>query len=66
MVAKTGEVSSCAYNDKCRYSHDLDAFKAQVEDTSCRQTDNERILIVMFVIWIAYGLNVYVMNAETC
>lgn len=26
-VAKSGKVSSCAYGDKCRYSHDTEAFK---------------------------------------
>lgn len=29
-VAKSGDVSSCPYKDKCRFSHDLDGFKAQV------------------------------------
>ncbi|KAI7736180.1 hypothetical protein M8C21_012627 [Ambrosia artemisiifolia] len=29
MVAKTGTVDSCSYNDKCRLSHDIQAFKAQ-------------------------------------
>ncbi|KAJ7967238.1 tRNA-dihydrouridine(47) synthase [NAD(P)(+)] [Quillaja saponaria] len=28
-IAKTGDVSSCPYNDKCRFSHDLEAFMAQ-------------------------------------
>ncbi|XP_043709603.1 tRNA-dihydrouridine(47) synthase [NAD(P)(+)]-like isoform X1 [Telopea speciosissima] len=28
-VAKTGTVSSCRYGDNCRFSHDLEAFKAQ-------------------------------------
>ncbi|KAF5727179.1 FMN-linked oxidoreductases superfamily protein isoform 1 [Tripterygium wilfordii] len=28
-VAKTGNVSSCSYGDKCRSSHDVEAFKAQ-------------------------------------
>ncbi|KAF7810829.1 tRNA-dihydrouridine(47) synthase [NAD(P)(+)]-like [Senna tora] len=28
-VAKTGDISSCPYNDKCRFSHDFEAFKAQ-------------------------------------
>ncbi|KAL3613978.1 hypothetical protein CASFOL_042052 [Castilleja foliolosa] len=28
-VAKSGKVSSCPYNENCRYSHDLEAFKAQ-------------------------------------
>lgn len=28
-VAKSGKVSSCAYGDKCRFSHDIEAFKAQ-------------------------------------
>lgn len=27
-VAKSGKVSSCAYGDKCRFSHDMEAFKA--------------------------------------
>ncbi|GMN55806.1 hypothetical protein TIFTF001_024912 [Ficus carica] len=31
-VAKTGDVSSCPYNDKCRFSHDVEAFKAQKPD----------------------------------
>ncbi|KAK6916652.1 Zinc finger, CCCH-type [Dillenia turbinata] len=31
-VAKTGDVSSCRYNNKCRFSHDLEAFKAQKPD----------------------------------
>ncbi|CAA0807685.1 tRNA-dihydrouridine(47) synthase [Striga hermonthica] len=31
-VAKSGDVSSCQYNEKCRYSHDLEAFKAQKPD----------------------------------
>ncbi|KAI4300087.1 hypothetical protein L6164_033503 [Bauhinia variegata] len=28
-IAKTGHISSCPYNDKCRFSHDLEGFKAQ-------------------------------------
>lgn len=28
-VAKTGNVNSCPYSDKCRFSHDLEAFKAE-------------------------------------
>ncbi|TKY75454.1 tRNA-dihydrouridine(47) synthase of NAD(P)(+) [Spatholobus suberectus] len=28
-IAKTGDVSSCPYKDKCRFSHDLEGFKAQ-------------------------------------
>ncbi|KAL3515087.1 hypothetical protein ACH5RR_021989 [Cinchona calisaya] len=28
-VAKSGEVGSCCYGEKCRFSHDLEAFKAQ-------------------------------------
>ncbi|XP_047168574.1 tRNA-dihydrouridine(47) synthase [NAD(P)(+)]-like isoform X1 [Vigna umbellata] len=29
QIAKTGDVSSCLYKDKCRFSHDLEGFKAQ-------------------------------------
>lgn len=29
-VAKSGKVSACPYNDKCRFSHDVEAFKAEV------------------------------------
>ncbi|CAH9125082.1 unnamed protein product [Cuscuta epithymum] len=29
VVAKAGKVSACAYNDRCRFSHDLEAFIAQ-------------------------------------
>ncbi|PHT59042.1 tRNA-dihydrouridine(47) synthase [NAD(P)(+)]-like [Capsicum baccatum] len=28
-VAKSGKVSACPYNDKCRFSHDVEAFKAE-------------------------------------
>ncbi|CAJ1973020.1 unnamed protein product [Sphenostylis stenocarpa] len=28
-ISKTGDVSSCPYKDKCRFSHDLEGFKAQ-------------------------------------
>ncbi|XP_021848053.1 tRNA-dihydrouridine(47) synthase [NAD(P)(+)]-like isoform X2 [Spinacia oleracea] len=28
-VARTGEISSCIYADKCRFSHDLEAYKSQ-------------------------------------
>lgn len=35
-IAKTGDVSSCPYNDKCRFSHDLEAFKAQVRNVTKR------------------------------
>ncbi|KAF2321544.1 hypothetical protein GH714_000364 [Hevea brasiliensis] len=28
-VAKSEDVSSCAYGDKCRFSHDIEAFKAE-------------------------------------
>ncbi|XP_027353940.1 tRNA-dihydrouridine(47) synthase [NAD(P)(+)]-like isoform X2 [Abrus precatorius] len=28
-IAKTGDVNSCPYKDKCRFSHDLEGFKAQ-------------------------------------
>ncbi|KAL5563138.1 hypothetical protein UlMin_032885 [Ulmus minor] len=31
-VAKTGDVNSCTYKDKCRYSHDLEGFKDQKAD----------------------------------
>lgn len=30
LIAKTGDVSSCPYNDTCRFSHDLQGFKEQV------------------------------------
>lgn len=30
LIAKTGDVSSCPYNDNCRFSHDLQGFKDQV------------------------------------
>ncbi|PWA58991.1 hypothetical protein CTI12_AA395540 [Artemisia annua] len=30
MVAKTGKADSCPFNDKCRYSHDIEAYKAQL------------------------------------
>ncbi|XP_057436718.1 tRNA-dihydrouridine(47) synthase [NAD(P)(+)]-like isoform X2 [Lotus japonicus] len=29
QIAKTGDVTSCPFKDKCRFSHDLEAFKAQ-------------------------------------
>ncbi|BBH09298.1 FMN-linked oxidoreductases superfamily protein, partial [Prunus dulcis] len=29
QVAKRGDVSRCPYNDKCRFSHDIEAYKAQ-------------------------------------
>ncbi|KAE9603472.1 putative tRNA-dihydrouridine(47) synthase (NAD(P)(+)) transcription factor C3H family [Lupinus albus] len=29
VVGKTGDVTSCVYKDKCRFSHDIDAFNAQ-------------------------------------
>ncbi|KAL5788746.1 hypothetical protein ACOSP7_005695 [Xanthoceras sorbifolium] len=29
VIAKTGDVSSCQYKNNCRFSHDLEAFKAQ-------------------------------------
>ncbi|KAA8546049.1 hypothetical protein F0562_020500 [Nyssa sinensis] len=29
VIAKSGDVSSCPYNEKCRFSHDLEGFKAQ-------------------------------------
>ncbi|XP_010555252.1 PREDICTED: tRNA-dihydrouridine(47) synthase [NAD(P)(+)]-like [Tarenaya hassleriana] len=28
-IARTGDVNSCPYNEKCRFNHDLEAFKAQ-------------------------------------
>ncbi|XWS55013.1 hypothetical protein CRYUN_Cryun10bG0138400 [Craigia yunnanensis] len=28
-IAKTGDVDACAYKDKCRFSHDIQAFLAQ-------------------------------------
>ncbi|GLT86132.1 hypothetical protein SLE2022_042940 [Rubroshorea leprosula] len=28
-VSKSGDLSACPYGDKCRYSHDIEAFKAQ-------------------------------------
>ncbi|CAN0907744.1 tRNA-dihydrouridine(47) synthase [NAD(P)(+)]-like [Linum grandiflorum] len=28
-IAKSGDVSSCQFGDKCRFSHDLEGFKAQ-------------------------------------
>lgn len=30
MVAKTGVVEACQYGDKCRNSHDIESYKAQV------------------------------------
>ncbi|KAJ7978540.1 tRNA-dihydrouridine(47) synthase [NAD(P)(+)] [Quillaja saponaria] len=32
VIAKTGDISACSYNEKCRFSHDLEAFKAQRPD----------------------------------
>lgn len=29
LIAKTGDITSCPYNDKCRFSHDVEGFKAQ-------------------------------------
>ncbi|KAB1207463.1 tRNA-dihydrouridine(47) synthase [NAD(P)(+)]-like [Morella rubra] len=29
LIAKSGDVSSCPYNERCRFSHDLEAFKDQ-------------------------------------
>lgn len=29
-IAKTGNISSCPYSANCRFSHDLEAFNAQV------------------------------------
>ncbi|XP_011088544.1 tRNA-dihydrouridine(47) synthase [NAD(P)(+)]-like isoform X2 [Sesamum indicum] len=31
-VAKSGKVSSCPYGDRCRFNHDVEAFKAQKPD----------------------------------
>ncbi|GAV60275.1 Dus domain-containing protein [Cephalotus follicularis] len=28
-ISQTGDVNSCRYKDKCRFSHDLEAFKSQ-------------------------------------
>ncbi|XP_039040939.1 tRNA-dihydrouridine(47) synthase [NAD(P)(+)]-like [Hibiscus syriacus] len=28
-IAKTGDVNACSYKDKCRFSHDIEAFLAQ-------------------------------------
>lgn len=44
VVAKSGNASSCPYKDKCRFSHDVEAFKAQKLDDlegSCPFLDNE-------------------------
>ena len=30
VVAKTGDVNACRYDGNCRFSHDLEAFKALV------------------------------------
>ncbi|KAI8001470.1 tRNA-dihydrouridine(47) synthase [NAD(P)(+)]-like [Camellia lanceoleosa] len=32
VVARSGDVSSCHYNDKCHFSHDVEAFKAEKPD----------------------------------
>lgn len=50
VVAKTGQASSCIYKEKCRYSHDLEAFKTQVDFWF----NEELILIVNWVmrVWI--------------
>ncbi|CAN1256133.1 tRNA-dihydrouridine(47) synthase [NAD(P)(+)]-like [Linum perenne] len=32
VIAKSGDVSSCKYGDNCRFSHDLEGFKAQKPD----------------------------------
>lgn len=29
-IVKSGDVNSCRYKDNCRFSHDLEGFKAQV------------------------------------
>ncbi|GMH23603.1 hypothetical protein Nepgr_025446 [Nepenthes gracilis] len=29
VIAKSGDVNSCVYGHKCRYSHDMEAYKAQ-------------------------------------
>ncbi|KAL8060248.1 hypothetical protein ABFX02_02G012200 [Erythranthe guttata] len=31
-VAKSGNVDSCVYKEKCRYSHDMESFKSQKPD----------------------------------
>lgn len=35
-VARTGDVNSCPYSDKCRFSHDMEAFLAQVVECTFR------------------------------
>ncbi|CBI37975.3 hypothetical protein VitviT2T_002994 [Vitis vinifera] len=43
-IAKTGNVNACPYNEKCRFSHDLEAYKAQKPDDlegSCPFTSAE-------------------------
>lgn len=30
QVSKTEDVDSCQYKEKCRFNHDIEAFKAQV------------------------------------
>ncbi|CAI0439577.1 unnamed protein product [Linum tenue] len=32
VIAKSGDVSSCKFGDGCRFSHDLEGFKAQRQD----------------------------------
>ncbi|KAK8987186.1 hypothetical protein V6N11_026942 [Hibiscus sabdariffa] len=31
-IAKTGDVNACSYKDKCRFSHDIEAFLSQKPD----------------------------------
>lgn len=59
VVAKTGQVSSCIYSEKCRYSHDLEAFKTQVKHWSIKE-------LILIVNSVSLWSKIYVLNVETC
>ncbi|KAJ8446739.1 hypothetical protein Cgig2_002901 [Carnegiea gigantea] len=44
-IAKTGDVSSCRYGEKCRFSHDLEAYRSQKSadlEGECPFTSSEK------------------------
>lgn len=61
-IAKNGDVSSCRSKDSCRFSHDLEGFKAQVLEDWIGLVWFLNVLIVML---FNYSDDVVLLNVET-
>ena len=51
QVSRTEDVDSCQYKEKCRFNHDIQAFKAQVLSTlAWSLLRNNNIIIIIIIL----------------